>query len=69
MATTFARFRRNLRSGLLLPVIAFAASACVDPPVFLPSYQPGGPQGVLGGTPQYVGDAARLLGARDRSTE
>ena len=39
----------------LLPVAALAASACADPTVFLPSYQPGGPQGILDGTVTYSG--------------
>ena len=34
--------------GLLTP-------ACEDPSVFLPSYQPGGPEGALEGTVTYIG--------------
>ena len=38
---------------LLLPLLG--ALGCAEPPQFLPSYQPGGPQGVLGGTVTYTG--------------
>lgn len=57
MTTTLDLRRPNLRprSGLLLPLVALAASACTDPNVFLPSYQPGGPQGIMTGTVTYSG--------------
>jgi hypothetical protein len=38
---------------LVLPLLA--TLGCVEPPQFLPSYQPGGPQGILGGTLTYSG--------------
>ena len=41
---------------LLAPSLLLLASVgCTDPNQFLPSYQPGGPQGVLGGTVTYSG--------------
>ncbi len=50
MANPFARFRL-----LLLPAIALGASTCTDPSQFLPTYQPGGPQGIIGGSVTYSG--------------
>jgi hypothetical protein len=40
---------------LLLAALALALGACEEPDQFLPSYIPGGPQGILGGTVTYSG--------------
>ncbi len=40
---------------MLLAALALAIGACADPNQFLPSYQPGGPGGILGGTVTYAG--------------
>jgi hypothetical protein len=40
---------------LVLAALLFSATACTDPDQFLPSYQPGGPQGILDGTVTYIG--------------
>jgi hypothetical protein len=38
-----------------LATLLAGPAACTDPDQFLPSYQPGGPQGILGGTVTYLG--------------
>ena len=45
----------SARSLRLLPLALLAFGSCTTPNQFLPSYQPGGPQGILGGTVTYAG--------------
>jgi hypothetical protein len=48
---------RSPRASVLLLALALvmAASACETPSQYLPTYQPGGPQGILGGSVTYAG--------------
>ena len=45
---------RSLRP-LIIAALALASGGCADPNVFLPSYQPGGPQGIISGSVTYAG--------------
>lgn len=50
-----ATIPRSALRPLLFPALALVAGACVDPPVYLPADQAGGPAGVLEGTVAYSG--------------
>lgn len=53
--TTTPRLRRARLATLALAALAAGAASCTDADVFLPSYQPGGPAGILDGVVTYAG--------------
>lgn len=55
LETTTPRLRGARMATLALAALAAGASSCADADVFLPSYQAGGPAGILDGTLTYAG--------------